>query len=877
VAELVGRDTELAGFDASLRAVERGEAVAIAVEGEAGIGKSALLGAVRERARAARMLVLEGRAAEQDRDMPFGVIADALDDELAATPRLRLQALGEQRLAQLAAVFPALGAAGSVDRFHLHRALRALLELLAGQQPLVLLLDDAHWADAASLELAAHLLRRPLRVPHLLVAAFRPGQAAAGIVDALRSSAHGREMELRPLAADGARALLGGLEDGAAERVLREAHGNPLFLRELARAAGGLDGLPTTLLAAIGRETRSLGEDTRRLLEGAAVAGDPFDPELAATAAGVAPEGAPALLDELVAADLVRPAHGPRSFAFRHPLVRRAVYDAAPPGWRLGAHERAAAALAARGAPSAERAFHAVQYARAGDREAIALLERAGDEAMASAPAAAAHWYEAAAALAPAEERPGLDVRRFRALVSAGRAGEAVALGNAVIGGPLPPGLEPTVLIEILAGTEGMLGHPERTVARSRAALEAGPPAEAVARLCASPAMLALPDPARTREWVDRMLGARPQGMVLAQAHGCAALAAQVAGEDPSEHFEAAVAGVAAGDDRAVATRFGSLLTLLLAHYWLERFAEIGPLADRAERLAEATAQSHWTSSIAHVRAVAALELGPVGEALAQAEIAEESARLMGHRVRLVAALGMQALALDLADRPLDARRAGEEALRAGRDIARLPEVRIARAQVAALDAAADPERFLAAAAETGVADPLVASPTSAVWLSGLLVAAELDTGQRGRARVRADAMAEMAERYSLPVGCIRALRARAAVLLAEGDADVLAAAAEEAGALEAASLRGAAARMLRRLGHTVPGAPRPAGAGLEALSPRERELAGLVAGGRSNKQIAAALHLSEKTVENGLSRVYAKLGLRGRAELAAAVARGER
>ena len=98
-----------------------------------------------------------------------------------------------------------------------------------------------------------------------------------------------------------------------------------------------------------------LSDAARLVLEGASVAGDPFEPDLAASAAGVSEASAVDALDELLRSDLVRVTDVPRRFRFRHPIVRRAVYEATPGGWRLGAHERAAGACP-RGARRSPRA-----------------------------------------------------------------------------------------------------------------------------------------------------------------------------------------------------------------------------------------------------------------------------------------------------------------------------------------------------------------------------------------------------------------------------------------------------------------------------------------------------------------------------------------
>ena len=161
------------------------------------------------------------------------------------------------------------------------------------------------------------------------------------------------------------------------------------------------------------------------MLQGAAVAGDPFEPDLAADAAATSEAAAMDALDELLQLDLVRNTDVPRRFRFRHPLVRRAVYEASAGGWRLGAHERCADALAARGAPAVARAHHVERSAREGDLTAVAVLREAGEAAARLAPASAARWFGAALRLlpekAPSEERVALLLARAGSLAATGR------------------------------------------------------------------------------------------------------------------------------------------------------------------------------------------------------------------------------------------------------------------------------------------------------------------------------------------------------------------------------------------------------------------------------------------------------------------------
>ena len=134
-------------------------------------------------------------------------------------------------------------------------------------------------------------------------------------------------------------------------------------------------------------------------------------------------------VDELLQLDLVRPTEVPRRFRFRHPLVRRAVYETTAAGWRLGAHERCADALAARGASAAVRAHHVERSAREGDAAAVAVLREAGESAVRLAPESAARWFGDALRLlpqtAPADERIELLVARSGALTAAGHFGES--------------------------------------------------------------------------------------------------------------------------------------------------------------------------------------------------------------------------------------------------------------------------------------------------------------------------------------------------------------------------------------------------------------------------------------------------------------------
>ncbi len=447
---LVGRADELDALEHVLDELNRGPPGAIELVGELGTGKTRLLSELAARAELRGHLVLSGSASELERELPLSVFVDALDEYVEGLEPERLAALDNDVQAELGHVFPSLSAlAGGRkpglqhERYRSHRAVRALLERLAETTPLVLVLDDFHWADPASVELLGALLRRPPGAAVLMALALRPRRVperlSAALERAHRAAALTR-VELGALTPVEARELLGETVDVADATVLyQESGGNPFYLEQLARSlerAGGWTasvydeslaaiGVPAAVASALAQELALLSEHARLVLEGAAVAGDPFEPELAAAAAATSEATAIDAVDELLQLDFVRPTDVPRRFRFRHPLVRRAVYEATAGGWRLGAHERCAEALAARGMTAAARAHHVERSAREGDVKAVAVLREAGETAARLAPASAARWFADALRLlpqtAPAQERVELLVARAGALAATGQ------------------------------------------------------------------------------------------------------------------------------------------------------------------------------------------------------------------------------------------------------------------------------------------------------------------------------------------------------------------------------------------------------------------------------------------------------------------------
>ncbi len=689
------------------------------------------------------------------------------------------------------------------------------------------------------------------------------------------------------------------------------------------------------------------------LIEGAAVAGEPFDPELAAAIAGLDPASAPAALDVLVAADLVRPAAGSiaaclpatpyseeaqarvvaewtmspcgapldpdlvpqatggRQFVFRHPLVRRAVYDACAAGWRLGAHERAAAALAARGAGPAARAFHVVRSSHVGDYDAIEVLRAAAEVAGQASPAAGAHWYGAALRLVPDRDRDAradLLARHALALGGAGRLPEArTALLEAL---ELAPRLELTIACAQIETQLGMHTDARRRLLAARA----GAPPSQQAALAFELAAGAFHEGrvGELRGWAEpAVLAAQDDPLLLVGAEALHSLGALWRG-DPvtaSKALDRACAGLDGLDDATLASHPAVPVYVGIAQFLQERFSGATATTVRALAIARRTGQGQLVVTLIGLRAISLTFRLELDTALHEAEAAEEAARLQGVPHLLHFALWIRALVHDVRGEATEAERAAREgtALTAALEPSKL--TRTAACEFAGLDD--DPGRVLSAMASA--AGPLLelVDPTHRTWLQLRLVRSAIAAGELDIAEGFAEDAVAHAERLQLAAGSVRAAVACAEVVLARGDAaeaavvaehaceaadseqapldalqarlvagralaaagdararDVLQRVAGDAGRAGAQGLHEAAGRELRRLGSRVSAPARRAARRDRTLSEREREIATLVSEGRSNKQVAATLFLSEKTIENALTTIYAKLGVRSRVEL---------
>jgi len=954
VRVLVGRARELAELEGALDQLAAGNPWCVQIVGEPGIGKSRLLSELCRRGEDRGYLVLNGRAAEFERDIPFGLIVDALNDYFGSLEPAVLRALDDDVPRELAAVFPALprdpdapaSRGEGAERYRLHYAVRSVLERLARRHPLLLALDDVHWADAASVEMLAHLLRR-FRGPGLMAVAYR--QAPSRLLAALEGAARaGRGSRLEPalLTSEETERLIGlDIDEAARTMLYRESGGNPFYIEQLVRArhplrirarrgsARSREAVPRAVLAAINEEVVAISNESRCALEAAAVAGESFEPELVAAIAERSVPSVFAALDELLESDFIRPTEMPRRFRFRHPIVRRAVYDGIPQGWQIGAHARAAAALEAAHAPVGARAHHVESSAAVGDEQAISLLVQAGRDAAPRAPETAGRWLLAAARLLPHtddERRRELLGEAATALTYAGAYDEALGVLDTVSGLLAPERVdERAELVGRIAFARRMNGHPFQSRALVESTLQTLAPGSAGALGLTLELALdhywrgefgAMYDVAR--DVADR---ARVSGQTLSWAWGaalCSLASSSLSrpGIGLVELREAEVAYDALPDEQ-LAEHLDVGGYIAQAASALERADNALAYVRRVLELAENTGQSPLVPGLLVIEANGLVTKGRIAEAMAVAESATDAAVLTGNDQVAVWALWADAMVCSLAGETTRALASAREAVARSERLTETFFSSLSRLHLAsALNAAGDPAgaRAELAAVETGPGQRLLDLRGGNGWellTRTLLALGELDTAADTAATAEARARTSL-----LPQRTATAVCARAAVLLARGDPVAAIDAAREAlplaesagnpvlgararaligtalgraGSTEqaiaeleeaertlfaAGALReaDAAAQELRRLGRRGPRRIRDARAGaggIAALSPREREVATLVAAGKRNRDVAAALFVSEKTVESHLARIYDKLGVRSRAALAAIVA----
>ena len=368
----VGRERELDRIMADLEELLRGRGALLVLRGEPGIGKTWLAEEAAARAAARGALVLSGRCWESGGAPPYWPWVQCLRQLVAQTEPQLLAAALDAGAADVARIVPELRELvrgvpppSEVDpkgtRFRLFEAVVTLLRDVGRARPIVVVLEDLHAADEASLLLLRHLMDSLADTPALVIATRRESDPAgdpglAATVAELARSRRYRDLPLGGLEPDEVGQLVRALGATGAPAALvasirNRTEGHPFFVAELARllaSEGRLDTIPQGVRAVVAQRIGLLSEDCRHLLVLASVVGRDFTSDVLACAGDERPERTLELLGEAIAAEALAPLPGaPGQFRFAHALVRDVLYDDVSPGQRIRLHRAVAEALEA--------------------------------------------------------------------------------------------------------------------------------------------------------------------------------------------------------------------------------------------------------------------------------------------------------------------------------------------------------------------------------------------------------------------------------------------------------------------------------------------------------------------------------------------------
>jgi hypothetical protein len=360
-ARMVGREGELRLLATRAEALAEGTAQIAAVVGPPGIGKSRLVAEVRAQLGTERFWVIEAHCAAHAMGIPYFPVAAVLR-RLAGLSEADDLARCRERLLELArghGVDPenvpyllhvlggdeaAAGVGAQTVRARAFDAVRELLLRAAARRPLIVVIEDVHWADDSSRAVLEHVVEGMARSRLMLLVTYRPGGAPVFMA---RETA--TRIALAPLSSLESRGLVAALlaEESApdADRIVDRAEGNPLFLEELAlavRGGGRLAAIPDSIHGILALRIERLGPGERRVLGVASVLGRAF-PRALLEAVWDLPQPLGPALEALDAADLLYRDTG--ALVFKHALTRDAAYDALVESERVRLHERAASAL----------------------------------------------------------------------------------------------------------------------------------------------------------------------------------------------------------------------------------------------------------------------------------------------------------------------------------------------------------------------------------------------------------------------------------------------------------------------------------------------------------------------------------------------------
>jgi DNA-binding CsgD family transcriptional regulator len=922
---LLERSGELGAIRACAQAVAGGKGCAVVVEGPAGIGKTELLAAAETHARDAGLRTFTARGTELERAFGFGVVRQLFEPLVRDGDRAafegaarRAAALLDVELAEPA--YLPLGPEGSFAALH---GLYRLTANLADESPLALLVDDAHWADGASLRFLAYLGNRLDRVPVLLVVAARPlGEpGGAAVAETLTDAT-----VLRPeaLSGDASAELLRAAIPQAAVPLCRACHeltgGNPFFLRELTgalreagaeRAGDVLGAAPEGVVASVRARLARFPPAAQQLAGAAAIVGDGAFIRHAAALAELDDGQAAEAADALRAGRILA---GTRTLRFVHPIIRSAVYEQLSPAERSAGHARSAQMLAEEDAPAERVAAHLLATEPRGSEWVCDRLRAAAREAVPRGAPDASVTY-----LRRALEEPPEPDSRPATLLELGLA-ESLTLQRDPAIEHLRRGVETTndtVARLYAARTLGaMVGmdSPAQAVELVEAALDASPDADpalaqhieghmlSMARFAVDSRRATYERAARLRQRVED--GELDGAMELTVA----AMEVAMSGESAAHAADLA--------ERAAEALKGDPIVAVVVGFAVHNMTVADRLED-ADRILTATIDearrqqaNYRVGPLLVFRSEARFRAGALADAAADAEAARTA---YAHAGRLSVLGAATALVQALTERgELEAAEAALAAAGADGSVEAIGPAYTgtlvlnarARLRLAQGDARAALSDLLAVGRrQAAMREP---NPATLDWRSRTALAYAAQ-GRQAAALALVEEELELARRFGAPRAIGIALRTLGVV---ENRIEPLEEAVDLLGAsparLEHALALvelGVALRLRRRvleareplrqaldLALRCGAAPlaerartelviaggrprRPQLSGVEALTANERRVAAMAAGGRSNREIAQALYVSHKTVEKHLSAAYRKLGVGGREDLATALA----
>ena len=928
--DLLERERELAALAGAIAHARQGSGRVVVVEGPAGIGKSQLLTVAGARARAEGVRVLRTRGAELERDVSFGAAAELFSPTLAgATAAESARLLDGQ--AGLAASLFGTSAPALAEPLALNRGLYGLTANLASAGPLVLVLDDAQWADRLSLAFMAYLAVRLEDLPVVLALGVRSGVPGTpeDVLAALRDTEGATLLAPAGLSDDAVgrlvRAELPGAEPEFVSACARVTGGNPFLTRELARALRA-DGIgpssesipqieqlvPASVLRSVLTRIGRHGEEAQRVAAAVAVLGDGALLRHVTAVTGLEPGAAGSAADALAAASILAPGEPLR---FAHPLIATAVHSDMASFARAEAHKTVAQVLAAEGAPVHELAAHLLLTTPGGDPRVVATLREAAARALAHGdPSAAARLLaRAVAEPPPAADLAGVLLELARAESQAGdKAAQAHARQALELARERSE--ERVEALLALGDVHMALGDHAAAAEAVRAVLDTIGPADPrtqgiLARhLSAHRFRASLLPEARERlaPFIEAARAGSPPEHPGLAAHVALELALTGARPDLVLRIaERAAAGEQAVDPGAHGLLMGLIVQALSM---VDELAAAERIADAA--LAAARDQGSFMASAAgsYHRAIPRYHRGALAEALADLEQAQAPHRegwLAGAawprslQVHVQIERGELAAARDtMVLMSAQAGPAGEA----------MDHAIILFASAALALATGDVRRGLAdgEAAGASLRDGFGIDQPGFVPWRRLAALAAARVGEHRRAQDLARAELERAREIGVPRAIGLALRTAAALATASESrlellGEAVAVLDESPSVLQRAHAQAELGRALRLAGDSrgaqaplraalqladrMGAAPlatavrddlratgarprRAAVTGVDALTPAERRVCLLAAEGLTNPQIAEELVVTAKTVQTHLSHAFRKLGISSRREL---------